>query len=80
MCVGGQFLSIVSELLSDRKQGVCLDGKVSTSVDVMSKVPLLFILHTSELFRIVENHFVAYADYITIYAVFLRLNLRRRSL
>ena len=36
--VGGQFLSIVSELLSDRRQRMRLDGKVSASVDVVSGV------------------------------------------
>ena len=39
MGVGGQVLSIVSEFLSDREQSVRLDGKVSASVDVFSRVP-----------------------------------------
>ena len=34
--VGGQFLSIVSEFLSDKRQRVSLDGKVSESVDAVS--------------------------------------------
>ena len=57
-----QFLSIASKFLSDRRQRVCLDGKVSASVDVVSGVPqasvlrpLLCILDTSELFHIVGN-------------------------
>ena len=33
--VGGQFLSIVSEFLSDTRQRARLDGKVSASVDVV---------------------------------------------
>ena len=37
--VGGQFLSIVSEFLSNRRQHVRLDGKVSASVIVVSGVP-----------------------------------------
>ena len=37
--IGGQFLSIVSEFLSDRRQRGCLDGKVNVSVDVVSGVP-----------------------------------------
>ena len=37
--VGGQFLFIVSEFLSDGKQRVRLDGKVKDSVDVVSGVP-----------------------------------------
>ena len=52
MLIGRQFLSIVSEFLSDRRQLVHLDGKVSASVDVVSGVPqgsvlgpLLFILY-----------------------------------
>ena len=36
--VGGQFLSIVSEFLSDRRQRVRLNGKVSASVDEVSGV------------------------------------------
>ena len=36
--VGGQFLSIVAEFLSNRRQCVRLDGKVNTSVDVVSRV------------------------------------------
>ena len=34
----GPFLSIVSEFLSDKRQRVRLDGKVSASVDVVSGV------------------------------------------
>ena len=56
--VGGQFLSIVSEFLSDRRQRPRLDGKVSESVDVVSGVsqasilgPLLFILYPSKIFH-----------------------------
>ena len=37
--VGGQFLSIVLEFLCDKRQRVRLDGKVSASVDVVSRVP-----------------------------------------
>ena len=76
MGVGGQFLSILSELLSERKQRVRLDGKVSESVDVVWGLlegsvlgPLLFMLYTSELFHIVGNHIVGYADDTMIYAV-----------
>ena len=52
-----------------------LDGKISASVDVASGVPQgivfkpLFILHTCELFHIVGNYIVGYADDTTIYAV-----------
>ena len=37
--VRGQFLSIVLEFLSDRRQRVRLDDKVTASVDVVSGVP-----------------------------------------
>ena len=52
-----------------------LDCKVNASVDVVSGVsqgsvlgPLLFILYTSELFRIVVNHIVGYTNDTRIYA------------
>ena len=61
--VGGQFLSMLSEFVSDRRQCISLDGKVSASVVVVSGLPhgsvlgpLLFILHTSDF---VGNHIVA---------------------
>ena len=69
-------MSIVLNFFSDRWQRVRLDGKVRTSVDVVSGVPqnsvlgpLLFILYTSKLFPIFENHIVGCADNTTIYAV-----------
>ena len=37
--IGGQFLSIASQFLSDRMQRVRLDGKVNVSVSVVSGVP-----------------------------------------
>ena len=37
VCVGGQFLFIVSQFLRDRRQHVRLDGKVSVSVHVISE-------------------------------------------
>ena len=71
--VGGEFLSIVSKFFSDRRQHVRLDGKISASAEMASGVsqgrilePLLFILHTTELFHIVGNRIVGYADDITI--------------
>ena len=77
--IGGQFLSIVSELLNDRRQHVRLNCKVNASVNVVSGVnlgsvlgPLLFILYASKLFYIVENHIVDYGDDTTIHAVILR--------
>ena len=73
------FLSIAAHYLSDRRQSVRLVGKVNVSVDVVSWVPqgsvlgsLLFMLYTSELFHIIGNHMVGYANDTTIYAVFPR--------
>ena len=64
-----------------------LDGKISASVDVVSEVPhgsdlgpLLFKLYTSELFNIVGNHIVGYADDATIYAVIPRPLSRPRAM
>ena len=56
-----------------------LNGNVRASIDVASGVPqgsvlepLLFILYTFELFHIVGNHIVGYANDTTIYAVIPR--------
>ena len=77
--IGRQFLSIVSEFLSDRRQRVGLDGKVSALLSVVSSMPqrsvlapLLFVLHTSQLFHIIGNYIVGYADDIKIYAASTR--------
>ena len=69
---------IVSEFLSDRKQRVRLDGKVNASAEVVFGVTqgnvlgLLFILYTSEIFHIIGNLVVGYADDTTFYAVIPR--------
>ena len=77
--VGGQFLFIVPQFLNERRQCVHLDGTVSALVGVIWGVPqatvlgpLLCILCTSKLFRIVGNHIVDYADDNTMYAVILK--------
>ena len=74
-----QFLSIVSEFHCDRRQRVRLDVKVCESFDVVSEMlqgsvlePLLFMLYTSDLFRVVGSHIVGYADDTTIYVVIPR--------
>ena len=74
--IGGSFLNICREFLSDRRQTVVVDGSVSSSVKIVSGVPqgsvlgpILFILYTSGLFTITENKFVGYADDSTLVAV-----------
>ena len=75
--LGGQFLSIVSEFLSYRRQRVCSD-EVSASVNEVSGVPQssdlgpLSILYTSKLLNFAGNNTVGYADDTTIYAVIPR--------
>ena len=51
ICIGAQFLSMVTDFLSDRRQLMRLDDKVSVSVDVVSRIsqgsilrPFLFVL------------------------------------
>ena len=76
----------MSEFRSDRKKCVNLNGKVSESVNVVSGVNKgsvlgqLFIMYTSELFRIVGNHIVGYADDTTTYAVNSRLLSRPQEI
>ena len=66
--IGGSVLSILTQFLSSRSQHVMVDGCRSKLVDV-SGVPqrsvlgsLLFLLYTSELFSILENKQIGYAD------------------
>ena len=60
--IGGSVLSILTQILSNRSQQVMVDGCRSKMVNVVSGVlqgsvlgPLLFLLHTSVLFSILEN-------------------------
>ena len=62
-------LSILTQFLSDRSQHVMVDGCNSKLVNVVSGVPqgsvlgpLLFLLYTSELFSILDNKLIGYAD------------------
>ena len=69
-------LSILTQFLSDQSQHVMVDGCWSKLVNVMSGVlqgsvlgPLLFLLYTPELFSILENKLIGYADDSTLIAV-----------
>ena len=69
--IGGSVLSV-----SNRSQLVLVDGCRSKLVTVVSGVPqgsvlgpLLFLLYTSELFSILENKLIGYADDYTLMAI-----------
>ena len=74
--VGGSVLSVLTQFLSNRSQYDVVDGCCSKLVNVVSGVPqesvlgpLLFLLHTAELFSVVENKLYGYADDSTLVAV-----------
>ena len=76
MGIGGSVLSVLTQFLSSRSQQVMVDGSRSKLVNVVSGVlqgsvlgPLLFLLYTSELFSILENKLIDYADDSTLMAV-----------
>ena len=69
-------MSILTQFLSNRSQQVMVDGWRSKLVNVVSGVPqgsvlgpLLCLLYTSELFSILENKLIGYADDSTLMAV-----------
>ena len=71
-------LSVLTQFLSNRSQYVLVDGCCSKLVNVVSGVPqgsvlslLLFLLYTSELFSILKNKRIGYADDSTLMAVVL---------
>lgn len=73
--VGGSFLSIIIDFLSNRSQRVVVDGHHSDYRNVISGVPqgsvlgpLLFILYTHDMWFGLENKLVAYADDATLFA------------
>ena len=81
--VGGSLLSVLSQFLSSRSQYVMVDGVRSHLVDVVSGVPqgsvlgpLLFLLYTSDLFSILENEMIGYADDSTLIAAIPSPNAR----
>ena len=73
--IGGFVLSILTQFLSNRAQQVIVDGCQSKLVNVVSRVPQgsvlgpLLFLYTSELFSILENKLIGYADDSTLMAV-----------
>ena len=57
--IGGSVLSLLTQFLSNRSQHIMVDGCQSKLINIVSGVPqcsvlgpLLFLLHTSELFSI----------------------------
>ena len=65
-----------TQFLSNRSHDVMVDGCPSKLVDVVSEVPqgsvlgpLLLLMYTSELFSILENKLIGYADDSTLVAV-----------
>ena len=69
-------LSILTQFLSNRSQHVMVDGCLIKLVNVVSGVPhgsvwgpLLFLLYTSELFSILENKLIGYANDSTLISV-----------
>ena len=72
----GSVLSVLTQFLSSRSQYVLVDRCLSKLFYVVSGVPqgsffglLLFLLYTSELFSILENKLIGYADDSTLMAV-----------
>ena len=74
--VGCGVLSICTEFLSNRRQGVMVDGGAAERIPIISGMPqvselgpILFILYTCEMYELVENRLLAYADDSTLLAV-----------
>ena len=81
--VGGPFLSILTEFLSNRLQRVVVDGQFYDYRNVISGVPqesvlgpLLFILYTHDMWFGLENMLVSYADDATVLAHIPSPNMR----
>ena len=74
--MGGSVLSILTQFLSNRSQQVMVYGCLSKLVSIALGVPqgsvlgpLLFLLYNSELFSILKNKLIVYADDSTLMAV-----------
>ena len=81
--IGGSVLSILTQFLSNQSQQVIVDGCRSKLVNIVSGVPqgsvlgtLLFLLYTSELFSILQNKLIGYADDSTLMALGASLGIR----
>ena len=73
--VGGVFLNIIRQFLTNRRQKVNVDNSFSDEREVISGVPqgsvlgpLLFILYTHDMWFGLENKLIAYADDATLIA------------
>ena len=71
--IGDNALSICTEILSNHKQRVVVDGAASEWIKMVSGMPqgrvlgpLLFVLYTSEILELVENRLFVYADNSTL--------------
>ena len=76
-------MSILTQFLSDRSQYVMVDGCRSKLVNVVTGLPqgsvfgpLLLLLYTSELFSVLENKLIGYADDSTLISVVPSAGLR----
>ena len=73
--IGGSVLSILTQFLSNPSQHIMVNGCRSKLVNVSGVSQgsvlgsLLFLLYTSELFSILENKLIGYADESTLMAV-----------
>ena len=74
--IGGSVLSLLTQFLLNRPEHVMVDAGRSKLVNVESLVlqgsvlgPLLFIQYTLELFSILENKLIGYADDSTLMAL-----------
>ena len=81
----GSVLSVLTQFLSNRSQYVMMDGCRCKLANVVSGVPqgsalgpLLFLLYTSELFSILENKLIVYADDSILIAVVTSPGVRVR--